>query len=168
MKENTCCFCGHREVENEEAVATMLRDLIERLITEEHIDTFLFGSVSRFNTICYFAVTEAKKKHPHIRRVYVRAEYPYISEEYLAFLLERYERTCFPPQMIGAGRAVYAERNRHMIDESRICVMYYDPAYIPEGRGSHASKRRSGTAAAWAYAMKRGIRVVNLHAEGGK
>ncbi len=31
-----------------------------------------------------------------------------------------------PESIIHAGKAIYIERNRHMIDSSDICLMYFD------------------------------------------
>ena len=76
MKENTCCFFGHRKIEDSSELRTKLYDTIEKLIVNENIATFLFGSKSEFDALCHEAVTELKEKYPHIKRVYVRAEYP--------------------------------------------------------------------------------------------
>ena len=111
MKENTCCFFGHRTINETEELKSKLIEIIEKLIVDENVDTFLFGSKSRFNSLCLDAVTEIKEKHPHIKRVYVRAEYPYISEHYKSYLLEAYEDTYYPEHIVGSGRAIYVERN---------------------------------------------------------
>ena len=80
MIENTCCFFGHRTINETEELKSKLNEIIEKLIVDEKVDTFLFGSKSRFNSLCLELVTELKEKYPHIKRIYVRAEYPYISE----------------------------------------------------------------------------------------
>ena len=76
MCKNTCCFFGHRTINETEGLRTKLIEIIEKLIKDEKVDTFLFGSKSRFNSLCFEIVTEIKEKYPHIKRVYVRAEYP--------------------------------------------------------------------------------------------
>ena len=38
MKERTCCFIGHRKIEETSELRTELYDSIERLITEEDVD----------------------------------------------------------------------------------------------------------------------------------
>lgn len=93
MKERTYCFIGHRKIEETLELRTKLYDSIERLITDKNVDTFLFVSKSQFNELCRDLVTEIKEKYPHIKRVYVRAEYPYISDDYKNYLLENYEDT---------------------------------------------------------------------------
>ena len=76
--ENTCCFFGHRTINETEELKSKLIETIEKLIVEKQVDTFLFGSKSRFNSLCQETVTELKEKYPHIKRIYVRAEYPNI------------------------------------------------------------------------------------------
>ena len=152
---NTCCFFGHRTINETEELKEMLSEAIENLIVNEKVDTFLFGSKSRFDSLCLELVTKLKEKHPHIKRVYVRAEFPVIDESYLAYLLESYEETYYPEKLHGAGRAVYVERNCEMIDHSRFCVVYYDEANTP-------AKRKSGTKLAYDYAVKRGRVIVNV------
>ncbi|MBQ4119652.1 MAG: hypothetical protein IJD45_04605 [Clostridia bacterium] len=136
MKKNTCCFVGHRTINETEELKLQLCKIIKKLIVNESVDTFLFGSKSRFNSLCLELVTELKEKHPHIKRIYVRAEYPYISEHYKNYLLESYEDTYYPEKIIGAGRAAYIERNYEMIDNSRFCIVYYDEANAPTTRKS--------------------------------
>ena len=125
MKEHTCCFIGHRTINETEELKLMLCDIIEKLIVENSVDTFLFGSKSRFNSLCHELVTEIKEKYPHIKRVYVRAEYPDINEHYKNYLLESYEDTYYPEKIMNSGRAVYVERNYEMIDKSHFCIKQY-------------------------------------------
>ena len=47
MYEKTCCFFGHRNITETDALKKQLADTIERLISEEKVDCFLFGSKSR-------------------------------------------------------------------------------------------------------------------------
>ena len=67
-------------------------------------------------------------------RVYVRSLYPEISDMYKNYLLEGYDETIFPNGMENAGRASYVERNNYMIDNSFVCVFYYDDTYQPNIR----------------------------------
>ena len=114
-KMKTCCFFGHRKINETEELRSKLIELIEKLITEKKVDTFLLGSKSRFNDLCYELVTEIKEKYPHIKRIYVRAEYPYINEDYKNYLLEMYEDTYFPEHIKHSGSAVYVERRVELI-----------------------------------------------------
>lgn len=154
MKEKTCCFFGHRTINVTEELKSKLIEVIEKLIAEENVDTFLFGSKSRFNSLCLEAVTEIKEKYPHIKRIYVRAEYPDIDEQYARYLSENYEATYYPEHIRGSGRAAYVERNCEMINKSRYCIVYYDEKGVP-------TARKSGTEIALDYAVKKGKEIVN-------
>ncbi len=153
--ENICCFIGHREINVTDELKEKLRVVIERLITDESIDTFLFGSKSHFDDLCYDIVTEIKKKYSHIKRIFVRAEYPYIDESYKAYLLENYEDTYFPKLVLGAGKASYVKRNYEMIENSRFCIVYYKANYNAKGR-------RSGTKIALVYAEKKKKNIIRF------
>ena len=155
MKEKTCCFFGHRMINETEELKSKLFEIIEKLIVKNSVDTFLFGSKSRFNSLCQETVTEIKQKYPHIKRVYVRAEFPYISDDYKRYLLENYEDTYFPEKIINSGKAAYIERNCEMIDKSRYCIVYYDEKVAP-------TTRKSGTKIALDYAIRHKKEIINL------
>lgn len=157
MNSNTCCFIGHRTIVETEELKSELREIIQELITEENVHTFLFGSKSRFNELCYELVTQMKDVYPHVKRVYVRAEYSDIDDSYKHYLLERYEDTYYPERMLGAGRAAYVERNCEMIDSSRFCIIYYDQNQTP-------LTRKSGSKIALDYAAKKGKRLIVVSA----
>ena len=155
MESKTCCFLGHRNINETEELKLKLLKIIEKLIIIEHVDTFLFGSKSRFNSMCLDLVTSLKIKYPHIKRIYVRAEYLNISENYKNYLLESYDETYYPEKIIKSGKAVYVERNYEMIDNSRFCIVYYNYKNSP-------ISRKSGTKIALDYAMKRNKKIIRI------
>lgn len=155
MNSSTCCFLGHRKINETEELKSELIKIIEKLITEEQVDTFLFGSKSQFNSLCLELVTDVKKKFSHIKRIYIRAEYPYINEQYKNYLLESYEDTYYPEKILNSGKASYVKRNYEMIDKSHFCVFYYDEKNTP-------TNRKSGTKLALEYAIKRGKKIVRV------
>lgn len=156
MEDRICCFIGHRTINETEELKERLCEIIEKLIVDENVDTFLFGSKSRFNSLCHELVTEIKEKYPHIKRTYVRAEYLNIDDSYKDYLLQHYEDTYYPERIIGAGKAVYVERNCEMIDKSHFCIVYYNEQNAP-------TTRKSGTKIAVDYAVKQGKRIINLN-----
>jgi len=156
MKENCCCFIGHRTINETEELKSEIYEIVENLIINQKVDTFLFGSKSMFNDLCHKTVTKIKEKYPHIKRIYVRAEYPYIEDNYKQYLLERYEDTYYPEKLKNAGKAVYVERNCEMIDNSNFCVIYYYHKNLPKNR-------KSGTKIAFDYAMKQKKQVIITH-----
>lgn len=138
---------------------------IEDLIINKNVNTFLFGSKSQFDDLCYKVLTELKKIYPYIQRIYVRAEYPYINDSYRNYLLEYFEDTYYPPKIISSGKAVYIERNYEMINKCHYCIVYYDKTYAPYDKNSNnyltTRKPKSGTKIAYDYAIKK-CEVTNL------
>ena len=135
---NACCFIGHREINETEELKSKILGVIENLIVNEKVDTFLFGSKSRFDSLCLELVTKIKQKYPYVRRVYVRAEYANISSEYKDYLLKFYDDTYYPERLIGATKAIYVKRNCEMIDCSRVCLIYCKENCYPKNRKSGA------------------------------
>ncbi len=155
MYKNTCCFFGHRTINETEKIRSKLVEIIENIIVEKGVDTFLFGSKSAFNDLCLEVVTATKEKHPHIKRIYVRAEYPYVSEHYKNYLLENYEDTYYPERIMNSGRASYVERNYEMIDHSHFCVVYFDEQ-------AALATHKSGTGIALDYALKQQKKIIRV------
>lgn len=155
-EKNTCCFFGHRKIVITECLVESLQNEIEKLIKEKKVKTFLFGSRSEFDDLCHKVVSELKEKYSDIVRIYVRAEFPYINDEYEKYLSNRYEESYYPEKIKGAGKASYIERNYEMIDKSEYCIFYYDEEYVPI-RG-----KKSGTKIAYEYAKKKGKKIKNL------
>lgn len=155
MQEYTCCFFGHRAINETEELKSKLTEAVERLIKEEKVNTFLFGSKCRFDSLCLEPVTKIKEKYPHVKRVYVRAEYPVISDEYLAYLMNYYDETYYPENLLGSGKAAYVKRNCEMIEQSRFCIAYYSEAIA-------SATTKSGTKTAFGYVHKRGREVILL------
>ena len=153
--KNTACFFGHRTINETEELKLKLVTIIEKLLVEKQVDTFLFGSKSRFNSLCLELVTEIKEKYPDIKRIYVRAEYPDINEQYTNYLLESYEGTYYPEHIRSSGKAAYVERNYEMINKSQYCIIYYDEQGAP-------TTRKSGTKIALDYAIKKGKQIINM------
>ena len=165
-KEKNCCFFGHRKIDETEELKNNLRGIIETLIVNENIDTFLFGSKSQFDDLCHKITTVLKEKYPHIKRIYVRSAFQHIPDWYEDSLLQHYEGTYFPEHMENAGKASYVERNQEMINHSKFCVVYYDENYLPPRRKSGRRdltdyQPKSGTAVAYNYAKRKGLKIIN-------
>ena len=168
-----CSFFGHRDTPQTDELKQKVRETVERLIVEEGVDTFLFGSRSKFDDLCLLIVTELKGKYPNIKRIYVRSQYPYIDKQYKDYLLKSYDDTIIPNRVKNAGKASYVERNQEMINVSSFCVFYYNPCYLPPKRKHSKSdiseyQPKSGTQLAWDYAYQRrlaksGITITNLY-----
>ena len=166
-KEKPCCFFGHRKIDETAELKNKLCGIIENLIVNEKVDTFLFGSKSQFDDLCHEIVTDLKEKYTHIKRIYVRSAYQHIPDWYEDSLLKHYEDTYYPEQIKNSGRASYVERNQEMINHSKFCVVYYDENYLPPRRRNSKSdltdyQPKSGTKVAYDYAMKKGKIIINV------
>ena len=160
-------FIGHRKLQFDNGFRIQLKKLFLSLIDNRNANTFLFGSRSDFNNLCLEVVTEIQKERPNIKRVYVRAEYPYINKAYEDYLLGSYDATYIPENVIDASKAAYVERNFHMIDKAGLCIFYYDenykPPLKPATRGRITREQpKSGTKVAYEYAIKHQKQIVNL------
>ena len=170
-----CSFFGHRDTPQTEELKQKVRETVERLIVEEGVDTFLFGSRSKFDELCLFVVSELKRVYPNIKWVYIRSQYLSIEKGYEEYLLQFYDDTIMPFRLNGAGRASYVERNQEMIDGSDYCVFYFDSTYLPRERRYSKNclteyQPKSGTWLAFNYACQkkrcgRLVEIINLRDE---
>ena len=111
--------------------------MVERLIIEEEVDTFLFGSRSKFDELCHMVVTELKEKYPHIRRIAYLCKHEAGClvgagtslkqkikdftgrDEYVA----EYEEIKESIRVNLARRACYVERNYWMLGDSDFAII---------------------------------------------
>ncbi len=180
------CFIGHRTINNSEEVRIRLQDTISRLISNG-ADTFLFGSKSKFDTLCWQVVTELKVKYPKIKRICynVPNEVSFTSKEeceHYEQLVSKmvkndvhyadYEEAVTSQKSQNANKNVYIMRNQEMIDNSDICVFYYNKDYLPPKRKLSLKsianfQPQSGTALAFAYATRKKKNIINLYKKDG-
>ncbi len=168
MNKTTCCFLGHRKIDITNEQRIKLYNVIETLIVKYGIDTFLFGDKSQFNDLCYEIVSELKKNYPYLKRIYVRAQSPYINDAYKAYLLKNYEDTYYPNSVIKAGRLSYIKRNYEMINESEYCIIYFNKDYVPTKQKNEnicPRQTKSGTQIAYDYALKSQRKIINIFDE---
>ena len=166
-EKKTCCFFGHRKIEQAESLKIKVYQVMENLILHNNVDTFLMGSKSAFDSLCREVVAELKEKYTYITRVYVRAEYPDISDDYENYLLRDCEQTYYPERARNAGKAIYVERNYEMIDKSDICLIYFEESYLPTNRKTGEKyvfdyQPKSGTGIAYKYAVQKKRTIINL------
>jgi len=166
-RHKSCCFFGHRKIDETPELIEKLTKTTEKLITEKDVTYFYFGSKSEFNALCHKVVSDLKEKYPYIKRIYVRSAFPDVSDSYKVYLLEDFEETYFPEKIRGAGSASYVERNQEMINQSNFCVVYFDENYVPPRRKNSNRdvvdyQPRSGTKVAYDYAAKKKCEIINL------
>lgn len=178
------CFIGHRTIANAEQVRAELFVTISALI-EEGADTFLFGSRSDFDFLCWEVVTKLKEQYPHIKRIgysaphetaFTSQEERESSERFFSVMLRRevhyedYEESVSSVKLLNANKNVYIMRNQEMIESSDVCVFYYNKDYLPPKR-KHSKRSlvdyqpKSGTAIAFAYATQKKKTILNMYHE---
>lgn len=174
MESKVCCFIGHRKIDKSAELTQKVSDVINDLIENKGVNTFLFGSRSEFDDLCHSIVTDLQRNNPQIKRIMYtcRSEYACMKEEKeererIARAVTKrditykdYDGSMMSDRLWSAGKASYVERNQDMINASDYCVFYYNENYLPPKR--RYSKRdiseyqpKSGTALAFEYALKK-------------
>lgn len=164
----TCSFFGHRDTRQTEELKEKIRETVERLIVEKGVDTFLFGSRSKFDELCHIVVTELKEKYPYIRRI------AYLCKHETACLagagaetrrtiklvtgrdvyVGEYEEIKKSDRVNSAGLVAYVERNQEMISDSNFVIIYF---YKNE-------KESNGTMLVYKYAKGKRKTLINVFA----
>ena len=91
MESKVCCFIGHRKIDKSVELTQIVSDIINDLMENKGVATFLFGSRSEFDDLCHSIVTELQKNNPQYlpsRRKYSKrdvSEYQLKSGTALAF-----------------------------------------------------------------------------------
>ena len=85
----------------------------------------------------------------------MRAEYPYIDDEYKKYLLQFCDETYFPENLVNAQKSAYVKRNYEMIDKSDFCVFYFKEQ-------NTSITQKSGTKIALNYAVNKNKKIFNL------
>ena len=60
QKHKVCSFFGHRKINITEELKEKVKSIIEDLILNHGVTSFLFGSRSEFDYLCHLLVTELK------------------------------------------------------------------------------------------------------------
>ena len=78
-----------------------------------------------------------------------------------------YEETISSQKSLTANKNAYIMRNQEMIDNSDVCVFYYNESYLPPKRKSTSKflpdyQPKSGTAITYTYAIRKKKRILNV------
>ena len=65
MLENTCCFFGHRTINETKELKSKLNEIIEKLIVDENVNTFLLpsGNLKKTAAIIYLLLILLFSRH---------------------------------------------------------------------------------------------------------
>ena len=179
----TVCFIWHRTIDNAKKVRSKLFNTIAALIAKG-ADTFLFGSRSDFDALCWEVVTELKEQYPYIKRICYTAPHDTAftskeereqSERFFSQMMKRevhymdFEEVFCSQKSLMANKNAYIVRNQEMIDTSDICVFYYKKDYLPPKRKPTKKilpdyQSKSGTAISFDYATRQKKQIINIFA----
>ena len=182
MNNIKVCFIGHRKVENKEKVFEEVKRVVKDLIKQEGVLEFLFGSNSEFDSICYEVVTSFMSSVPSIRRIrytcisescVLESERISLEKKFSSVLgeeihLRGFEEEVHHKTRLVAGRASYIERNKAMIDDSDLCVFYYNENYkVPPKKQTQKDlvhyHPKSGTRLSYTYAKSKNKKLINIY-----
>ena len=154
MKNQTCCFTGHRKIplDQLESVTQRLRDAVIASIKDGYL-YFGAGGALGFDTLAARTVLDLKKDYPQIKLILVlpcrtqsRGWKQEDIEEYNR-ILKAADKVVYTSQDYYSG--CMHKRNRHLVDNSSLCICYLN-------------SNTGGTAYTVDYAISVGCRVSNI------
>lgn len=119
-------------------------------LVEEGADRFCFAFRGTLTDYCLDVITELKEYYD-IKRVYYRADYPDEKDAVSDYIVSFFEKKYYDESVRNTGIDGVTERYRFMIDDCDVLLTLYDPQI-----------ENSKTAAAVAYAKKKGKRIINV------
>ena len=155
LREQTCCFTGHRDIPAGvlPQLSAELEETVLRLISEG-VRFFGAGGALGFDTLAEETVLRLRAQYSQIRLILVLP----CRDQTLGWKskdIARYERL-----LAQADKVVYTgesytpgcmhHRNRHLVDNSSICVAY-------------CTRNTGGSAYTVDYAERHGLRIIFLH-----
>ena len=154
MKNQTCCFTGHRSIPLSERSA--VSKALEKAIVESIENGYRYfgaGGAVGFDTMAALTVLKLKKQYPQIKLILVLPcenqtrnwkeadieKYEHIKSQAdkVVYVSKEYTRDCMH------------KRNRHLVDNSSLCICYL-------------TKPSGGTAYTVEYAEQKGVCIVNI------
>lgn len=154
MREQTCCFTGHREI-NEKDLAKIQKRTKEVIVSlvEKGVVYFGAGGARGYDTIAAETILALKNEYPQIKLILVLpcpdqtkgwkeediSRYNLIKNQAdkVVYTADHYYRGCMHV------------RNRHLVDNSRYCICYL-------------TKDSGGTAFTVNYAKTSGLKIYNV------
>lgn len=154
MKNQSCCFTGHRKISEEDTPLVRERlDTVLRQLISEGVRNFYAGGALGFDTLAALAVLTLRKTFPQIRLVLVlpcqNQTRGWSSEDILVYeaIKDRADKVIYTSQHYFSG--CMHLRNRYLVDHCGVCVCYL-------------TCLSGGTRYTVDYCRRRGVPVLNL------
>ena len=116
----TCCFLGHKDTPP--SICGKLEEVIEKLITENGVDSFLMGNQGNFDSMALSILRSMKAQYPYISYNVVLAYMPTEREVWNPY---KYGETLLPEGIEDVHpKFAISWRNKWMVNESDIVIAY--------------------------------------------
>lgn len=154
MRNQTCCFTGHRDIPSHEFTTISKRtEQAIHALADRGIRYFGVGGALGYDTLAasiLFQLRETNYKHIKVILVYPFEGYtsrwaPHQQEQHAKFP-PKYDKIICVSQF--PSRESYLKRNRHLVDHSAYCISY-------------CTKNTGGTAYTLRYAKSQGLTIFN-------
>lgn len=176
-----CCFIGHRKINETLELKQKLQLTIEKLIKENNVKIFIFGSRNEFNVLCHKIVSSLQIQYPFIKKIVYTCQNEYAilkhDKEKLQRIISRtlkrdillcdYDEEIEYKTKFSSGKSSYIQRNQAMINDSDFCIFYYNKDYKPATRKNKSNsifeyQPNSGTAISINYARQKKKHIINI------
>ena len=155
MREKTCCFTGHRNIPEKDV--DMILDQVEtfvRALVKKGICYFGVGGALGFDTlVAQYLFYLRDIKHLKIKVILVCPFEGYTSrwhqdqQNTFEQMLPQYDKVVYKETT--PSREAFLSRDRHLVDHSAYCITY-------------CTRNYGGTAYTVRYAIKNGVKVLNV------
>jgi len=154
IKNQTCCFTGHRNIPANEyaAIQKRLESEIENLI-RQGVRSFLAGGALGFDTMAALTVLRLKEKYPYVQLILIlpckeqAKGWNEADKEIYGQILRQADEAVYTSENYNKG--CMHKRNRYLVEHSQVCVCYLTQA-------------TGGTAYTANYAKLQGLLVINI------
>ena len=159
MKNQTCCFAGHRIIPAKDysAIKARLEHEIVNLV-DQGVCYFGAGGAVGFDTMAAQAILKLKPEYPHIRLILVlpckdqTKNWREKDKKIYDHILDKADKVVYTSEYYHKG--CMHKRNRYLVDNSDFCI-----CYLTQDSG--------GTAYTAGYARQKGLRIINVAMEDG-
>lgn len=153
MKNSTCCFTGHRNLDVPiDILETRLRNIITDLVNKNVI-YYGAGGALGFDTLAALTVITLRREYPQIKLILVlpckdqTRGWESNDIHVYNYILEQADKVVYTSEAYYPG--CMHKRNRHLVDNSAYCICF-------------KNKASGGTAYTVDYAQKSGLKICNL------
>lgn len=154
LREQTCCFTGHRNVPGKDVDQILERvEILVRALVKKGVKCFGVGGAIGFDTLVAQHLFWLRDiKHLNIKVILAcpfdgfTSRWHQDQQDTFEQMLSHYDKVVYVSDR--PSREAYLSRNRHLVDHSAYCIAY-------------CTRNHGGTAYTVRYAMKNGVTVVN-------